>query len=67
MAESMTAQGLVLAWPWALVLLPLPWLLRYWLSAAPRRMASSRGKEAGASRTSARARPRTEPSLREVR
>ena len=35
MAESMTAQGLVLAWPWALVLLPLPWLLRRWLRPAP--------------------------------
>ena len=35
MAESMTAQGLVLSWPWALVLLPLPWLLRRWLRPAP--------------------------------
>ncbi len=35
MAETMTAQGLVLAWPWALILLPLPWLVRRWLRPAP--------------------------------
>jgi len=35
MAETMTAQGLVLAWPWALLLLPLPWLVRRWLRPAP--------------------------------
>ncbi|MEJ2384538.1 MAG: VWA domain-containing protein [Xanthomonadales bacterium] len=35
MAETMTAQGLVLAWPWLLVLLPLPWLVRRWIRPAP--------------------------------
>ena len=35
MAETMTAQGLVLAWPWMLILLPLPWLLRRWMRPAP--------------------------------
>ena len=35
MAETMTAQGLVLAWWWALLLLPLPWLARRWLRPAP--------------------------------
>ena len=35
MAEPMTAQGLVLAWWWALILLPLPWLVRRWLRPAP--------------------------------
>jgi Ca-activated chloride channel family protein len=35
MAETMTAQGLVLAWWWALILLPLPWLVRRWLRPAP--------------------------------
>lgn len=35
MPDTMTAQGLVLAWPWALALLPLPLLLRRWLRPAP--------------------------------
>jgi Ca-activated chloride channel family protein len=32
----MPTEGLSLAWAWLLVLLPLPWLVRRWLSAAPR-------------------------------
>jgi len=36
MAEVMPAEGLALAWAWLLLLLPLPWLVRRWLSAAPR-------------------------------
>jgi len=36
MAESIPAEGLTLAWPWLLLLLPLPWLARRWLSAASR-------------------------------
>jgi Ca-activated chloride channel family protein len=32
----MPAEGFNLAWAWLLLLLPLPWLLRRWLSAAPR-------------------------------
>jgi len=36
MAENIPVQGLALAWPWLLLLLPLPWLIRRWLSAAPR-------------------------------
>ncbi len=36
MVESMPVQGLTLAWPWLLLLLPLPWLVRRWLKAAPR-------------------------------
>lgn len=36
MVESMPTEGLSLAWAWLLVLLPLPWLVRRWLSAAPR-------------------------------
>ena len=35
MAEVAPTAGLYLAWPWLLLLLPLPWLLRRWLSAAP--------------------------------
>jgi Ca-activated chloride channel family protein len=35
MVESMPIQGLTLAWAWLLLLLPLPWLVRRWLSAAP--------------------------------
>jgi Ca-activated chloride channel family protein len=35
MGDSMPAEGLTLAWYWLLVLLPLPWLVRRWLSAAP--------------------------------
>jgi len=35
MAETMTAEGLTLAWPWLLLLLPLPWLVRKVMSAAP--------------------------------
>jgi len=36
MVETMPTAGFNLAWPWLLFLLPLPWLLRRWLSAAPR-------------------------------
>jgi len=36
MDESIPIQGLTLAWAWLLLLLPLPWLIRRWLSAAPR-------------------------------
>ena len=36
MVENLPAQGLTLAWVWLLLLLPLPWLVRRWLSAAPR-------------------------------
>ncbi|NNK32200.1 MAG: VWA domain-containing protein [Xanthomonadales bacterium] len=36
MAEAVTAEGLTLAWAWSLLLLPLPWLARRWLRAAPR-------------------------------
>jgi len=36
MADAVPAAGLTLAWAWLLLLLPLPWLLRRWLSAAPR-------------------------------
>jgi Ca-activated chloride channel family protein len=35
MVDTIPAEGLALAWAWLLVLLPLPWLLRRWLSAAP--------------------------------
>jgi Ca-activated chloride channel family protein len=35
MDEQLTTSGLVLALPWILVLLPVPWLLRKWLSPAP--------------------------------
>ena len=35
------------AWPWVLVLLPLPWLLRWWLPAAPVREAALRVPFAG--------------------
>lgn len=35
MAESLSSEGLTLAWVWLLVLLPLPWLVRRLLSAAP--------------------------------
>jgi Ca-activated chloride channel family protein len=34
MVEAAPAAGLHLAWPWLLLLLPLPWLLRRWLPAA---------------------------------
>ena len=34
MADSVPAEGLTLAWAWLLLLLPLPWLVRRWLSAA---------------------------------
>ncbi|MEJ8566953.1 vWA domain-containing protein [Elongatibacter sediminis] len=34
MAEPETVSGLILAWPWLLVLLPLPWLLRRWMTPA---------------------------------
>jgi len=36
MADTLPAEGLTLAWAWLLLLLPLPWLVRRWLSAAPR-------------------------------
>jgi len=36
MADTLSAEGLTLAWVWLLLLLPLPWLVRRWLSAAPR-------------------------------
>jgi Ca-activated chloride channel family protein len=36
MVDAMPTAGLNLAWVWLLLLLPLPWLLRRWLSAAPR-------------------------------
>jgi Ca-activated chloride channel family protein len=34
MAETLPSAGLTLAWAWLLVLLPAPWLIRKWLSAA---------------------------------
>lgn len=36
MAESLSVEGLTLAWAWLLMLLPLPWLVRRLLPAAPR-------------------------------
>ena len=33
--DAAMGTGLYLAWPWLLLLLPLPWLLRRWLPAAP--------------------------------
>jgi len=36
MAEQFPAEGLTLAWVWLLLLLPLPWLVRRWMSAASR-------------------------------
>jgi len=36
MAETLTAEGLTLAWPWLLLLLPLPWLVRRFVSEAHR-------------------------------
>ncbi len=36
MVEYAPVQGLTLVWVWMLVLLPLPWLARRWLPAAPR-------------------------------
>ena len=36
MAETLPVEGLTLAWVWLLLLLPLPWLARRWLPAAPR-------------------------------
>lgn len=36
MAESLPVEGLTFAWAWLLILLPLPWLVRRWLSPAPR-------------------------------
>jgi len=35
MADAATTSGLILAWPWLLALLPLPWLVRKVLKAAP--------------------------------
>jgi Ca-activated chloride channel family protein len=34
MDSAAPVEGFTLAWPWLLVLLPLPWLLRRWLKAA---------------------------------
>ena len=34
MAETLPSEGLALAWAWLLLLLPAPWLIRKWLSAA---------------------------------
>ncbi len=34
MVESVSAEGLTLLWPWLLLLLPLPWLVRKFYSAA---------------------------------
>jgi Ca-activated chloride channel family protein len=36
MAESVASEGLTLAWVWLLLVLPLPWLVRRWLSPASR-------------------------------
>ncbi len=36
MVEYLPAEGMTLAWAWMLVLLPVPWLVRGWVSAAPR-------------------------------
>lgn len=36
MAETLPSAGFNLAWAWLLLLLPLPWLLRRWLSAVSR-------------------------------
>jgi len=35
MADAATTSGLILAWPWLLLLLPLPWLVRMALKAVP--------------------------------
>jgi Ca-activated chloride channel family protein len=35
MAENLPVEGLTLVWPWLLLLLPLSWLVRQWLSDAP--------------------------------
>lgn len=37
MADAATSSGMILAWPWLLLLLPLPWLLRKALKAVPQR------------------------------
>jgi len=37
MDDATTASGLMLAWPWLLALLPLPWILRKVLKAAPQK------------------------------
>jgi Ca-activated chloride channel homolog len=37
MADPATTSGLMLAWPWLALLLPLPWLLRQLLKALPER------------------------------
>ena len=34
MADTIPTEGLTLAWIWLLLLLPVPWLLRKWMSAA---------------------------------
>ena len=36
MVDGAPAVGLTLAWAWLLLMLPLPWLIRRWLAAAPR-------------------------------
>ena len=36
MAEGVATAGLTLAWVWLLLLIPLPWLVRHWLSPASR-------------------------------
>lgn len=35
MVDTMPVEGLTFAWVWLLLLLPAPWLIRKWLSAAP--------------------------------
>ncbi|NIM71109.1 MAG: VWA domain-containing protein [Xanthomonadales bacterium] len=37
MGEAEISTGFAVAWPWMLALLPLPWLLRWWLPEAPAR------------------------------
>ena len=37
MGDATTASGLMLAWPWLLALLPLPWIYRKVLKAAPQK------------------------------
>ncbi len=36
MGETLPTEGLTLAWAWLLLALPLPWLIRKWVPAAPR-------------------------------
>ena len=35
MAEELLTTGFAIAWPWLLLLLPVPWLLRWLLPEAP--------------------------------